>query len=149
MKIEIDIDNYLSEAEKKEICIEYFRELLIGNDHHKERILSNMAYDAAFHIIDSALTPEMMTDIRKKIPEIISDVSSFNIFRKKDAWGSEDSEAYLEVKKAVAEHKHLISGKVKDAILARDYTNDIDNITGSVGDIIINALKFGLQEKGE
>lgn len=148
MMIEIDIDNYLTDEDKKQICIDCFKSLMVAN-LHKERILSNMAYDAAFHIIDSALTPEMMESIRKKIPEIIADVSSFDIFRKKDAWGSEDSEAYLEVKRAVAEHKHLISGKVKDAILARDYTNDIDNITGSVGDIIINALKYGLQEKGE
>jgi hypothetical protein len=145
--IEIDIDDYVSEEEKKQLCIEYVRETIRGSTTNRERILSNMAYSAAFNIIDSALTPEMMQTIKDKVFQITSDPSSFNIFRKKDAWGSEDSEAYLEVKKAVSEHKHLIAPLVKQAILDKDYLKDLPEFASELGETLINALIKGLKER--
>src|SRR5512136_45767 len=114
MKVEIDIDDYLSDEEKKELCKEYVRDTLRGDGlNHTERVLSNMAYSAAFAILDSVLTPEMMETIRAKATEQITKVTDFHIFRKADAWGAENSEAYLEVKNAVAEHKHLINPLIR------------------------------------
>ena len=102
MNIEINIDEYVSEEEKKSLCIEYIREVLRGdgNKNHKERVLSNMAYNASYKLIDEALTKEDLKTIRATTKKLIQDKNGFGIFRKKDAWGEEDSAAWLEVKKA-------------------------------------------------
>lgn len=144
MTVEIDIDDYLSNEEKKQICIDYVKETLRGDRSHEERVLSNMAYNAAFAILDSVLTQEMMESIRAKATEQITKVSDFGIFRKKDAWGQEDSLAYLEVQKAVTEHKHLINPLVKQAILEHDYEKDLPDCGDNLSYCIIDALKKGL-----
>lgn len=143
MKIEINIDDYLTEDDKKQLCIDYVRETLRSDDRNKERILNNMAYFASFQIIDSALTPELMSIIREKVAKQIMNLSDFGIFRKKDAWGHDDSAAYLEVKKSVEEHKHLINGLVKKAIMERDYLKDLPDTSEQIGDCVIDALKKG------
>lgn len=144
-KIEININDYLSKEEIKELCIEYVKDTLKGNKHHEERILNNLGYHASYAILDSVLTQEMMEIVRKRVLKQITDCD-FGIFRKKDAWGSEDSEAYLEVKKAVAEHKHLISGLVKDCILKKDYEAEINENGSYLVDFLIEALKTGLSK---
>lgn len=144
MKVAIDIDEYLTEADKKELCIEYVKEILRGDRHHEERVLSNMAYNAAFSILDSVLTPEMLQQIKEKATEQITNASDFGIFRKKDAWGQEDSPAYLEVQKAVAEHKHLINPLVKKAMLERDYLGDLPKSADYIAEVVIDALTRGL-----
>jgi hypothetical protein len=144
MKIEINIDDYLSKDEMKQLCIEYFKNTLAADPVNTERILDNMAYSAAFKILDSVLTANMMLIIRKKVNKRITDISDFDIFRKKDAWGSEDSEAYLEVKKAVSEHKHLINGLVKKAILEHDFSKHLPDASDYIGECIVDALKKGL-----
>lgn len=145
MKATIDIDDYLSYEEKKELCIEYVRKVLRGDKHQEERVLANMAYEAAFAILDSVLTDEMMNLVKEKALEQIQKVSDFHIFRKKDAWGQEDSVAYLEVKKAVEEHKQLINPLVKKAILEKDYISELPKTADAVGDVLIDALVKGLQ----
>ncbi|MDH4127661.1 MAG: hypothetical protein OEV44_02825 [Spirochaetota bacterium] len=146
MKIEINIDDFLSYDEKKQLCIDYVKETLRGDRTQKERVLGNMAYSAAFSIFDSALTPEMLEQVRGKVKEVISNASEFGIFRKKDAWGQEDSAAYLEVKKAVEENKHLIAPLVKKAILERDYLKDLPKTSDYFGEVIVEALIKGLKQ---
>ena len=145
MTIELDIDDYLSYDEKKQLCIDYVKETLRGDPRQEERVLGNMAYSAAFAILDSVLTPEMMQSIRETATEQISKVSDFHIFRKKDAWGQEDSPAYVEVRNAVNEHKHLINPLVKQAILEHDYEKDLPDAGENLSWCIIDALKKGLE----
>lgn len=145
MKIEINIDDYLSEEEKKDLCIEYVKEVLRGDKHHKERVLSNMAYNASYKILDESLTEENIKTIKTKVKKIILNDHAYGIFRKKDAWGQEDSEAYKEVKRSIEKHKHLIDDKVKQAIVNRDFDKDVDDNYLFLGEAIINALKIGLK----
>lgn len=146
MKVEIEIDDYLTEEDKKELCKEYVRNVLNGDgkSNHKERVLSNMAYSAAFAILDSVLTPEILAAVRDKAAEVINNASDFGIFRKADAWGAEDSVAYVEVKMAVEEHRHLIKPLVKKAILEHDYAKELPNSSDYIGEVIIDAIQKGL-----
>lgn len=144
MTVELNIDDYLSYDEKKQLCIDYVKETLRGDSHQEERVLGNIAYEAAFAILDSVLTPEMMQSVRDKATEQITKVSDFHIFRKKDAWGQEDSPAYVEVQKAVAEHKHLINPLVKQAIMEHNYDLDLPDASENLSWCIIDALKKGL-----
>lgn len=144
MTVEIDINDYLSEEEKKQLCIDYVKETLRGDANQEERVLGNMAYSAAYAILDSVLTPEMMTQVRELATKAILKSTDFGIFRKKDAWGGEDSPAYLEVKRAVDENKHLIGQMVKKAMLERDYLKDLPQSSDYIAEVIIDALARGL-----
>ena len=146
-KYEIDIDMYLTEEEKKDLCKEYVREVLRSenNPSNTERVLGNIAYNAAYSILDDCLTPEMMNIVREKTIKSIQESSNFGIFRKKDAWGAENSPAYTEVLNAINEHKHLINPLVKKAMIERDYLKDLPNSSDYIGDFIIDALKKGFQ----
>jgi len=146
-KYEIDIDMYLTEEEKKDLCKEYVREVLRSKNNHSniERVLGNIAYNAAYAILDDCLTPEMMNIVREKTIKAIQESSNFGIFRKKDAWGTENSPAYTEVLNAINEHKHLINPLVKKAMIERDYLKDLPNSSDYIGDFIIDALKKGFQ----
>jgi hypothetical protein len=146
MTIDINIDDYVSEEEKKDLCLEYIRETLRGDKNHEERVLSNMAYNSAYKLLDEALTEEQKNKIKQKVAKIIADETNFGLFRKKNAWGQEDSEAYLEVKKAVVEHKHLINGLVKKAILEKDYEKEIPKTYDIIGEIIGDAILKGLSK---
>lgn len=145
-KIEINIDDYVSEEEKKQLCIDYIKETLRGdgNSHHKERVLSNMAYEASYKLLDDSLTKEDMKTIRTKTKRLIQDKNAYGIFRQKDAWGSEDSAAWLEVKKAVETHKHLIAGLVKQTILERDYKRDLDDCGDYLIESVMEIFKRGI-----
>jgi len=147
-KIEINIDDYVSEDEKKTLCIEYIKDALRGQkENHRERVLSNMAYNASYQLLDEALTEEDKKTIRTKIKKLIQKDSSYDIFRKKDAWGQEDSEAYLEVKKAVNQNKHLINGLVLEAIQKRDYEKELNENSNYIADVLIEALRRGLNHE--
>lgn len=151
MKIEINIDDYVSDQDKRSLCLEYIREILRGdgNSNHKERVLSNMAYNSAYRLLDDALTKEDLKTIRTKTKKIIQDKSSYGIFRKKDVWGQEDSVAWVEVKNAIETHKHLISDLVKDAILNRDYEDDLNSYEDYFIYSVIEIFKKGLEKNND
>ena len=87
----------------------------------------------------------MMETIKAKATEQIAKVDDFHIFRKADAWGAEDSKAYLEVKKAVEEHKHLINPLVRKAIEERDYSKDLPEVGDYLGEVLVDAIRKGLE----
>ena len=141
----VNVLDYLSQSEIKSLCADYVRELLRGrSDFNKERVLYNIAYNAAFAIMDSVLTGDDMRKVREKVKAVIIDPGSYGIFRKKDAWGAEDSPAYLELLRATEEHKHLISPLVKQAIEQHNYENDLPTAE-YIGEAILAALAIGLQ----
>lgn len=146
MKTEINIEDYLSASEIKEICVDYVKEILrSGGAPQNERVLGNIAYHCAFAILDEALAETEKQIIREKIRGLLSNPGSYCIFRKKDAWGAEDSPAYAEVKRAVEEHKHLISPLVKQAIVGRDYEADLTPLMEDLGSTLMQILFDGLK----
>lgn len=140
-EITIRVEDYLSNEEIKEICKDYVRSTLYGHsDAHKERVLLNMAYNSAHSIIDDILTDVDKVRLRKDVLKLLKNPSSTMIFRKKDAWGSEDSAAYLEVKRTVAENLDLIRSRVIEAIQLRDYSNDIPRAGDAIMSFIADAI---------
>lgn len=144
-KKEINVLDYLNEDEIRDICVNYIQDRcynFLRDNNEMERILSNMAYSAAFRILDSVLTPEMLEHIKIKTKKHLESDSAYGIFRRRDYWNEqEDSPAYVAQYNAMQEHKHLISPLVKKAILERDYSQDLDDVTVYMSDLISDALK--------
>lgn len=81
--MEIDVRDYLSEEEIKQICIEEIRHKVNRQFQEKdlERIISNSAYYKVFGIVDDLLPGDYAERIVKNVEEIIDNSTDFALFR--------------------------------------------------------------------
>lgn len=143
-EITINYTDYLDVDVIKNICVEVLRSKL---NKEAERILSNMSYDIAHGIINEILTPEQLDMVKKKTEDILSDVSSYNVFRAKNVWDRDESVAYKALREAMVENTPLIHEKVKEAIINHDYESLIcDSEPEDFVDFILRAMKKGLKD---
>ncbi|MEG1543949.1 MAG: hypothetical protein RR382_05420 [Tannerellaceae bacterium] len=131
MEATINIDNYLSESEKKEYAIEAFKEsvkesLFKGKtgvlaDSEAQRILGNISHNIIEEMVAEYL-PNYSDIIRNKVQDkIMNDDLSYEVFRKGDAWGGKESLAIQYINNKIIESKGLIQLKVEQAIKDFDY----------------------------
>ena len=139
MKIEINVRDYVSDAEIKGIIIDEVRGIVHKD---RERILGNMAYGLVFKAVDEAIDGDTKELIRKKAVKIIDGLTEFSVFRKKDAWGAEESVAHQELQAEINRNRKIIHQKVRDAITNYDYAKELEGVCFE--DVIIEALVKGL-----
>lgn len=113
----ININDYLSEDEKKEIAIAAFRkECTKRTKDDFERIITNSAYDVVWSQMDEFCDKSIIAKLKNKIRSIIDDLTEFNVFRKPDAWGRETNAPYVILTDCVMDNRELLSEKVQKAI---------------------------------
>ena len=126
MKMNIDIENYLSPEEIKSIVADEFRGIVrqqFNTDSDTKRILANIGYEVFYNILDKEV-PNFQDKIIKKTKECVEDNDySYAIFRKSNGWGDKDSLGYTYTKKAIEENKDIIADKCKEVMkgLDKDY----------------------------
>lgn len=81
--MEIDVRDYLSEEEIKQICIEEIRHKVNRQFQEKdlERIVSNSAYYKVFGIVDDFLPGDYAEKLVRNVEEIIDNSTDFALFR--------------------------------------------------------------------
>lgn len=162
MNISINIDDYLSEDEKKNIVAEAFKEQVKQNvlEAYKEdqrlakkdrmsdyeRVVSNAVWYYLENNIDEMIGQDTKALIREKVNKtILSHNYSYSLFRKADVWEKEDSvaqkianEAVIEIKD---EMKTKIHARVFEAIDALDKNALIEQINEVLYSILTEKLK--------
>jgi len=119
--MEIDINQYLSEEDKRRIAEEEYRNAMrswVVVD--KERILSNAAYTVVQKLVDEQFGEDMNKILVDKTVEIIKNLSSHSVFKRKDAWDKDESKGYKYLQEAVDNNKDLIEAKVAEIIESLD-----------------------------
>ncbi len=128
MKVDINIDDYLSEEEKKELAKEYFLNSLdkgLKDRHsHKsnydnyERIVANSVYEFLDKKVDSMLNESHEGMIKAKVEKILSEKGSYvyRLFRVKSAWEKENSPAQNILNEAVESHRAVMTKKIHDKL---------------------------------
>lgn len=136
MNIEINIDNYLSEDEKKSIVIDAFREAIskklfktdrgdLVSDSEIQRVIGNISHNI---IVDevSKILPNYKDLIKAKVGQIITSSNlSYHVFKKKDVYESDESLAISYIKETVASLKPTITEKVKDSVANFDFASEV------------------------
>ena len=128
----INIEDYLTEEEIKEIVKEEFR------DKIKESLrrngvttwIANMGYKNVLEIINTEI-PEYETLVKEKTKEVIEGLSSYSVFRKADLVDREDSLGQKYLEKSVEENKEIINNKVIkifNELGKQDISYEISNI---------------------
>lgn len=154
MKVEIDIDEYLSEDEKKELARESFKELCKSallpegstiRDAESEiaRIAGNAAYAAVIDEMNGLYDTDMKAKIADKIRAILSgDNLRFEAFYRADGYGK-DGLARTIMNECIKQNRATIEEKVKAAINEFDYSpvvaNEVCNYLENMADDIYTA----------
>ena len=113
----INVSDYLTEDEKKQIAIDCFRaECVKRSSADFERIITNSAYDVVWRQMDEFCDKSVIAKLKDKVRSIIEDLTVFDIFRKPDAWGREANTPYKVIVDCVMENKSLVNAKVEKAI---------------------------------
>ena len=118
-KFEINLDDYLSHEEKKELARDVFAERLreaIRKEEDLRRILSNISYDIVSKEVEQYI-PDYKDTIAKGVISVIEKEDlSYHVFHTKNEWGREDSTAYKFVEETIKKQLPALKAKVEDAI---------------------------------
>lgn len=143
--MEINIKDYLTESEIKEIIIDEFRSSL--RNHLKDektvtRIISNAPYYKLYEVVDENLPEGYKEAIKNKVTELIADLSSYSVFRysylddrKPESLGSKIIES------TVKENENLIKENVQKVI------NNSDDIYSRFVDSFLYTIDTGFTIK--
>lgn len=140
--VTIDIDDYLSEAEKAEIAREAFRQACTSKSAQDfERILENSAYELVQREVDAAFDGKMAQTVKSKAIEVIKSLGVFTVFKPRNAWDRDESKGWTHLQAALDEHKGLISDRVADIIREMPEERIRDLLTDHLLDAIVDRLR--------
>lgn len=124
--MEIKVEDYLSEAEMKEIAVEAFKDKIhqaFGGDEYtpqgkeKDRQIKNAVAKWITDYVETVLTEEDKQIIREKTHEAIRDAHyEYRIFEKPDAWDRTEYTAYKVITEAVKKNEDYIKEQITKAI---------------------------------
>ncbi len=146
MNIEININDYLSEEEKKELVIQTFketvkRELLDGksdntiqSDSEIQRVIGNISHHIVMKEMQTYI-PEFEQMIKDKVRKTLttSDLK-YEIFKVKNAWDSQESLAVTYLNETVKNCKETFQNRIKETIENYDLSKTITDEVSAVFD---------------
>lgn len=132
MKAEIEIDDYLSEDEKKELAQDVFKDMCRNYFRCKDdpeaellRLAGNSAHIIVVDYLNKMYDRDIEEIIKERIIEILdSDKISYEVFRKSYGYGSNGKGLDL-VEKYISENKELVREKVIEAINSFEYSETV------------------------
>lgn len=148
MNVTINLDEYITEEEKKQIAIDIFKnEVLAQIRIAPERIFSNAAYHVVFQMVDDAVEGDTASAIRNKALQLIENLSESTVFRKADVWHNKESEAYRILNAAVIENRGILERKIVDHLQCFDSGKLKHSVGDAVKDIVSERLFGKLEEE--
>lgn len=139
----IEIENYLSDDEIRQIVEEEFRnriKSLFRTEKEITRIVTNLGYYNTFKIIENEV-PNFKELIKEQTKKQCKNISSYSVFRKKDAFESENSLAQDYLEEAVKENKEIINKRVVEIMNSIDNQDLADEICSLLEEKIMNLFK--------
>lgn len=121
METTIDIKNYLTEEEIRNICEDQLRSSIayqFRQESEITRLISNLSYEFIFKAISSEIGCDSFELIHKKVKELIEEGSDIRylLFHRASNWDKIDSPGVTMINKALKDNEDLIKTKVVEAI---------------------------------
>lgn len=150
MTIEVNLSDYLNEADIRDICACEVHAKIREDLRHMNvnTIISNLSYEEVFRMVDEQIGENgyCRKTIAEKVPELVNSLSSYSIFRKADAWERTESIGQKILDEEVAKARPLIADRIKAIIEEYDFPQlQRDEIPFTIADIITDTL-FGRKE---
>ena len=150
MEVNINIEDYLSQEEMKEIAKEQFSlavKELFRKPSDIERIMTNLSYEYLFKTVSEAIGKDSLEFIKDKVISLLQDDShiSYLMWRRKDAWENDESPAITAMNKAIKDNEEFIKSRVYSFISNYDFNEVKDEIYAVLCDSLQQQL-FGNRE---
>lgn len=112
--MDINIDDYITEEEKRQIAIDTFTaQCRKHTDEDFERIISNSAYAVVWKAVDECLDDKATEILREKVVGLIKDMTIFQVFSKPNAWDRVENQAYGVLMDSVRKNKPLLDNAIE------------------------------------
>jgi len=121
--MEINISDYVSEEDKREIAQQAFREMCCDdfkNDHERTRIISNAAYKTTYTMVDEAISEPLDCLIRDSTVRIIKELTTYTVFGRKGIYQGSDTKARGILEQCVEDNKEFLNEQIRDIIAGMD-----------------------------
>ena len=142
IRMDIKIEDYLSHEEIKQICRDIVktkaREAL-STTSEIERILNNTSYDIVRTAVNEIIPEDLDVLLRDKVIEITQSLSSYSVFKPKDAWERENTKGWDILQKVISDEEPLIRERVCQIIREIDLHHIRELINQHI-DTIIHSL---------
>lgn len=149
--IEIDIDNFLSDEDKKEIAQDLFRDelrngFLASQEHRKntenyERVIYNSVHYFLEEEMDKIFGTNHKEMLSENLKKILNKNLEFVVFKNTSPWTDKKSVAQEMLDNLVLENKSIAEAKVKEALENIKFDNIEDYFAEILKDAIIEKLK--------
>lgn len=142
--IEIDLNDYITEDERKEMARDVFRAACDRQSQQDfERILSNSAYQLVARIVDEHFDGEMIETVKARAIDVINGMTSSTVFSAPNAWDRAASKGFQHLQSAVDSSKDMIRSRVESIISGYDSEDLREMVERQVGSAIIRKLTAG------
>jgi len=136
-EITVNIDDYLSEDDKRRICREQFTAVAgYKAKEDFERIIKNASYEIVRDEVDKLFDGNMESFLKQQIERVVSSLSAFTVFNGPDAWDKTASKGWHILQDAVQEASPLIHKRVAKLV------NDIEDgeLAFRIQDLLVAAI---------
>jgi len=128
----IDVANYLSEEEIKEIAKQAFKERCIKEfEDDPATVLMNTAYTAVHKLISDTFDDNLEEHLKQMTLDVINNLSSYVVFGKSQSW-EKDSRGYTALVEAVEANKRNLDSRIAELINQIDINCLNDAITALI-----------------
>jgi hypothetical protein len=148
--MEIDINEYLSEEDKKEIAIDVFRQQVknqlfkktdgtVQSDSEIQRVIGNITHEIVFQEVQKYI-PDAEELVKKNVMKAIKKDMTYQVFKKKDAWDREESLATKYMREEMIANEESFKERIREAMASYDLdpsineelSNKFDELGGSM-----------------
>ena len=143
--MDIKIEDYLSKEEIKEICKDALYQKIREDmrNLNVNDIVANISYAEVADMVDTYVGEDdfCKREIPHKVRDVIAGLSSFEVFRKADAWERKSSIAYDITQEECRASRPLIKARVEQIINEYNFPQlDRDEIMYTIADVLTDRL---------
>lgn len=149
----IDIYEYLTDDQIKEICKEEFRrqiriQFANNTEATNKRLIGNIAYQVVFEEISAYIGADAWSILKDTVAKIMQDEGAIRyvLFQRKDDFTYKNSPAVDMMDEITAENRGLMEQKVREAIEKFEFCDVQDEIYEVAREVIYKRI-FGKEDK--
>ena len=140
-QITLNVDDFLSESEKKQIVSDAFRaEASRKSAEDFERIISNSAYHLVSAAVDAHFDGKMVEVLKASTIKVIENLSTHTVFSPPNAWDRAASKGFEHLQSSLDDLKPAIQARVAELIASYDSGYLGEMIERQVGEAILRKL---------
>lgn len=133
-KIEIDVDEFISSDDIREICLDEIRMAIrkqFKSDSDTKRIIGNIGYEIIKNEIEKII-PNFTEMIAEQTTQICkTGIGTYTVFSKANGWGDKDSLGLTILNEEIENNRDIIKQKVIE-VFNNISENDIGYVVGDI-----------------